>query len=318
MKLLVAALTVLVANSSQAPATGRIAFERTSGETVTATTTDVFSVRADGKGLRRITSVDNVEAASWSPDRTQIAFARQTATGVTAVYVVRSNGGGLRRLTSPAVSSAGPSWSSDGLRLAYTRTPPSGVAEVWVSDLAGKSQRLAVGSDPAWDPIRGRRLAYRAAGGVFVRVVGGRPLRVSAEQGIPAAWTPDGKRIALVVDSGIVSVSASPGGVQKVISRTGGQDPAWSPDAKRIVWSMDGDLWIASATGSARRKLAATRFSDVQPEWSPDGRRVVFTATIGDSCRLYVVAASGGAVRPLVAPPAGANGCDRRPVWLSG
>jgi len=48
-----------------------------------------------------------------------------------------------------------------------------------------------------------------------------------------------------------------------------------------------------------------------QPSWSPDGRLVVFDVSVEGEGDLYIVPASGGAARPVVAGP----GHDARPAW---
>ena len=82
---------------------------------------DVFVVRPDGRGVRRLTRGAAVDSApSWSPDGTKLAFVRQAGSVPLAVFVVRSNGIVVGRVSQDgwAVTPSRPSWSPDG-RLVY-------------------------------------------------------------------------------------------------------------------------------------------------------------------------------------------------------
>ncbi len=88
---------------------------------------DLFVVRPDGTGLRRVTHAAGVEAQpDWSPDGAWIAYTHSTA-GLDAtrdVYAVRPDGsGGHPVLRTPLVDDA-PSWSEDGRRIALYSDGP--------------------------------------------------------------------------------------------------------------------------------------------------------------------------------------------------
>ena len=61
----------------------------------------LFTIGADGKGLRQLTHVGgNAIRGSWSPDGTKIAFVRNPRVGPTGdVYTISANGTSLRRVT---------------------------------------------------------------------------------------------------------------------------------------------------------------------------------------------------------------------------
>ena len=88
---------------------------------------DVFVVRPDGRGLRRVTSgaaTDSVPV--WSPDGTKLAFVRRLGQDPRHLHVIAANGSGLKALSRPTggVSAAKPSWSPDGRRLYFAATLP--------------------------------------------------------------------------------------------------------------------------------------------------------------------------------------------------
>jgi Tol biopolymer transport system component len=119
---------------------------------------NVWIVAPDGRGLRRLTSLGNVIAATWSPDGSRIAFVVQASdadrtVNTGEIYVIRSDGSALHRVARGRDIA----WSPDGRKLAFT-DPNYRVAVV---DADGGPSRVvsrdALG--PAWSPD-GRRLAF--------------------------------------------------------------------------------------------------------------------------------------------------------------
>src|SRR5262249_5897485 len=84
------------------PDARRIAFSTTAGS---GRDFDIYTVGADGKGLRRVTSspLDEFEPA-FSPDGESIAFDRGGA------IVVKQAGGDVRDLTDSANNDGSPAW----------------------------------------------------------------------------------------------------------------------------------------------------------------------------------------------------------------
>lgn len=74
-------------------------------------TNEIWIVRADGNGLRRLThNRANDNHPSWSPDGRRLVFARHGA-GLSQLYVMRPDGGGVRRVTTGAgVAALQPDW----------------------------------------------------------------------------------------------------------------------------------------------------------------------------------------------------------------
>jgi Tol biopolymer transport system component len=88
---------------------GRIAFTRTRRDRQ-----DIYTIRPNGSDLERVTDRGGTEP-SWSPDGTQLAFARRGS-----IYVVGADGRGLRRVTRRDGDNQ-PVWSPDGTRIAFIR-----------------------------------------------------------------------------------------------------------------------------------------------------------------------------------------------------
>ncbi len=70
----------------------------------------VFTIRADGRGLRQLTVDGNNEEPSFSPDGRFIVFTSDRR-GSKAVYVMRSGGEDQRMITTPGLKTFSPRWS---------------------------------------------------------------------------------------------------------------------------------------------------------------------------------------------------------------
>jgi len=142
---------------------------------------DLFTVRPDGSGLRRLAR--NAESPAWSPDGTRLAVVRPDSREQPRILVGTASGTRLR----PVAYGAHPTWSPDGRRIAFARVQ-RGVTRVFVMYADGHGSRGLSRSheyqlDPAWSPD-GRWIAYWSArtGGqnVYVSpVAGGRAVRLT-------------------------------------------------------------------------------------------------------------------------------------------
>jgi TolB protein len=74
--------------------------------------------------------------------------------------------------------------------------------------------------------------------------------------------------------------------------------PAWSPDGRRlaVVLTKDGgsQLFTVGADGSGVQRLASSGGIDTEPQYSPDGQFIYFTSDRGGSPQIYRVSTSGG------------------------
>lgn len=84
---------------------------------------DVYTVAADGTGLRRLTHTDRARWPAWSPASGSLALAVGSGGGfedARDLYLVDADGTDLRRLVAHDGSVARPGWSPDGTRIAFT------------------------------------------------------------------------------------------------------------------------------------------------------------------------------------------------------
>lgn len=90
---------------------------------------NIFSMNADGTGLRRVTTNDDVDCGdngpTASPDGRWIAFSRSVGVPsnkgqcVTALFLVHPNGTGLHQITSYDLQVDEKDWSPDGSRITF-------------------------------------------------------------------------------------------------------------------------------------------------------------------------------------------------------
>jgi hypothetical protein len=238
----------------------------------------IYTMRMDGSGLRRLTSEGRNMRPVWSPDGRRIAFARIYA-DVADIYLMDADGSHVVRRTAGAglLSAA---WSPDGRKLAVSS---EGIydGDVWVipADDDGSSpvHLLSAARSPSWSPD-GSRIAY---------------IRLSGDDGY------HGVHVVNTDGTGDRELFFSSGGIP------GG--PSWSPDGKRLVFGncQSGcDLFVMNADGSDMRRLTA--LGTVQEAaWSPSGAWIAvslwnYAVSARDpAVALAYVSADGGAPRVI-------------------
>jgi Tol biopolymer transport system component len=234
---------------------GRVAF----GMTVEGNT-DVYSVRPDGRALRRLTDDPGFDACpAYSADGESIAWC-----GPGGVWLMNQDGTEKRQVTT---FGAFPDISPDGSKILFGGAPVGSTnAEVWVVDADGGNLTqltAAVGPDrfPAWSPD-GTKIVFQSArtGMAQIWVMNGDgtdqtqlTFDLVPKDQVPD-WSPDGSRIAFITS-----------GADKL-------GTAWAPDGTAIAtldWpSRTVEIMAADGTGAQTVRQGGVQFV---PGWQPRG-----------------------------------------------
>jgi Tol biopolymer transport system component len=246
-----------------------------------------WTMRADGSGLRRLTGGLFYPSLS----RRHLAVIRTLSTRQSLFDLV---------------------WSPSGKHLAVRRTDDDGnsASDLLIVRLAdGQTVDLGQAATAAtWAPD-GTRFAYVTGNfpGLLVTVKpDGDDVRVLDEirsVNNDVAWSPDGRTIAYLRESGgllgthIALVSSAGGYARPLTPRDRGvQDfsPAWSSDSRWVTFSRDAGLYMTRADGTEMHLVARP---GGLPAWSSDGRWLAFVG--GERGDVYVVHpdGSGGLLR---------------------
>jgi TolB protein len=191
-------------------------------------------------------------AGSFEPDLAadgRIVF-DASRDGNAELYVMAGDGTGPVRLTRDPGDDLKPHWSPDGASIAWIAQRGS-VARVWVMRADGTEPRI-----------------LRATG-------------AEDELDLDFAWSPDGRRIAVVVQPrgggtrSSVQVVEVDGGATVAAFDGPGMDehPAWSPDGAWIAYSAGegkaSRVVLVTADGRNRRTVSAGGTIEWLPRWVP-------------------------------------------------
>jgi Tol biopolymer transport system component len=275
------------------PADAWIAFDSDGG----AFNRDLYVIRFDGTGRRRLTTDKSVDAQpSFSRDGTKLAFASDRAGGALQIYVMDLATGSTSRVTNRADGAHDPAFVFDGTRVGYR----SGIS-VFTARLDGTDERQVTDGQTC------------CTGGTF---------------GAPGFPT-DGRTIVYDDYNAIYSVTAGAARKTIVIPLTGEQShPALSPEGSNIVLQstcVDDDaarsIWSIPATGIKSyscfdgRRLSPRGTDATHASWGPGDVIVWGSVEGGNNSRSPVPSAltvwQDGNLRTL--PNDGAD--DRNPSW---
>jgi Tol biopolymer transport system component len=243
---------------------------------------DVFSVRADGSGLRRVTSGAEIDTApSVAPNGRYVLFERRANAGAPAdLYTVSLNGGAARALTSSADDDHEASFSEDGKVIVFVRSVPEtggGTADDLYSvrpSGAGLTRLTKTGRVDEWDP------RYFAGGIVYSRGQSGEDASAFADI---YTMRRDGRKArALVAGAGSAYVEDV------------------SPDGHLLIFRRDQGLWVKKIGRGAAGKLSqlpdGSRTSSV---FSSDGERVAAFVEAEGRTKLMEIFVSDGSSNEL-------------------
>jgi dipeptidyl aminopeptidase/acylaminoacyl peptidase len=266
--------------------------------------TDLWLIRTEGTGLRRLTSHPEGDSnPGWTPDSEAVCFV-SSRSGSAQVWRIRIDGGEAQQVTEEPLDVGNLVISPDGRHIAFTMEvfPDCSTPAATKDKLEEVAQRKASGRiyerifvrhwDTWKDGRRSHLFVMPAVGGEAVNVMRGMD-----------ADTP----------------SKPFGGPEEIIFTPDGQSIIFSARdvGREEPWSTDFDLYQAPVDGSGPPKCltAMNQAWDTNPVFSPDGKTLAYLAMArpgyeSDRLRIMLRRWPGGPERVLT------EGWDRSPSSL--
>jgi tricorn protease-like protein len=231
---------------------------------------DLYSIRPDGSGQRRLTSGSEIDSAPVvSPDGKRVVFERRASEGAPAdLFTVRVLGGGLHGLTSGADDDHQADFSPDGTAIVFVRdSDPGPNATEDLYSIRPSGARLTRLTRTGVDEFKPR---YFAGGILFSRG--------ESSEG-PAAYADvytmrrDGSKPKALV-AGVGSAY-----VEDV-----------SPNGHTLLFRRDQGLWSKRiGPGKARKLAQLPDESETNGVFSSDGRKVAAFVAVEDQQSLVAI-----------------------------
>jgi serine/threonine protein kinase len=237
-------------------------------------------------------------APAFSPDGRTLAFSRRVVHRADLHLLRLTEGyrpeGEPERVVLNNRFNLGAAWTPDGREIVF-------------ASASRYELGLSLWRFPAWNPAGARRLG------------------IASDDAREPSVSRQANRLAYVVERSDINIwridLQGPGrkpasAVQFISSTKADHYPTYSMDGRRIAFisqrSGTYEIWVCDADGSNLSQLTALGGAGVPaPRWSPDGANIVFGVWTEAKKDIYVISASGGKPRRLIARP----GQDEWPYW---
>lgn len=237
-----------------------------------------------------------IEAPTWSPDGTRIAWAQEDGT---THDIWSANADGTKpHLLAPGVPALFQlAWLPDRTFLYVTNY------RIFRVGASGVPRQIAFGSAVTVDR-RGKRIAFQTAeacksckGPIEVApLAGGHARQIGGlARNIFPALSPDGRTVAFSHDGGVYLSAASGGRLTRLSAA--GNCPQWAPDGKRLVYANDKGLHVVDRDGGNDRVLLhGVGIPTCGYAWAPRGSQV---AAVNPRGHLFMIDAATGTSRTI-------------------
>lgn len=256
--------------------------------------------------------------STFSPDGSQVAFAwdRGDSNGTTPLnlYVKVIGSEKVDQLTYEPGSIIVPAWSPDGSTIAFDREGGKKPGIFSVPARGGPERKLAdaVFDFPdmtlSWSPDGKRLLYYSADDSLHVLTLETGEVRLVDKRagcGVGAAYSPDGKWIAFLCESGeglYIDLLPTAGGPSKDLAKADFGGLAWSVDSQRIIFPpRQSQLSEINVNGKGLRDLPFAQENAGQPAIAPHGDRLAFTKWTGRD-EIWRLDTRTGQARSVIVP----------------
>jgi Tol biopolymer transport system component len=286
----------------------------------------IYRVSVLGGEPRKL--VDDAFGADWSPDGSQIAFARPQTS---SLWIAASDGTGAREIARARQGVfLSPRWSPDGRAVAVTQGGARVRRSILLVSTDGKEQR------PITPPEAGGPVSEVAWSGSGDEIVYGQSEALTAEyrsapgrvvlQNVRSGrarivlWSPnmgqgldilEPGRIVLSADSSrhnlreLTLQGAAPPSESRWLTRGHSTDrqPVYSPDGEWVLFTSDrtgnNDLWTVSTKSGTLRRLTDDPGEDWDPAFTADGKHLLWSSNRSGDFEIWMSDVDGSGARQV-------------------
>jgi Tol biopolymer transport system component len=225
----------------------------------------IYLASADGTHPRQITFAGHDSDPTFSRDGTRLAWRRFHAGGdpeVADAVLADADGANVIVIARDVKGLSHIAWSPDGGSVAFSGSIAGGPGSGWIAPADGSERPHAFTSMAgAWDPT----------------------------------WSPDGTRLAIGADPGVLWVMDRDGGNPRRLNHRTfteigerGEIAEWSPDGTRLLFTAftgDGnsdfqqEVFVVGLDGSPETIVSPDAKRARDAVWSPDGTRIAYMRT---------------------------------------